>query len=114
MTARSPVVWIMAATFVGVVGLVVWSEREEGRLAEDAVRNVAGEAEVLWLVEAETPGRRTSLWCGAVARPDGLVAVTMLTRLPVPPSVREVAPAWVVQRTPQEDWMLDRCWERVR
>ena len=93
MTARSPVVWIMAATFVGAVGLVVWSEREESRLAEDAVRNVAGGAEVLWVVEARRLDRRRSLWCGAVARPDGLVAVSMRTRLPVPPSVREVAPA---------------------
>ena len=112
--ARRPLVWILAAAFVCVVGLMVWAERQKPRLAEEAVRNVAGEAEMLWVVEARTPGRRSSLWCGAVARPDGLVAVSLRTRLPFPPTVREVAPAWVVERSPEEARMLDKCWERVR
>ena len=103
----------MAVTFVCVVGFMVWAHREEPRLVRGAVRNVAGDAEVLWVVEARTPGRHSSLWCGALAREDGLVAVLIRTRFPVPPTVQEVAPAWVVQRTSQEAWMLDQCRERV-
>lgn len=109
----SPIQWTVL--LIGVAGLgigsVFYGGQQEQRLAEEAVRNVAGDADTLWVVKRSWPGRRTFLWCGAVRRKDGLVAVTVRGgRLPFLQRVTEVAPAWVEHRTPNETRMLEACW----
>lgn len=102
-----------AAVLVIVValglGAFAFERYREPRMAREAVLNVAGATPVSELVKRSWPGRRTSLWCGAVVG-RGLVAVTIRNAgIPGFLWVQEVAPEWVEARSATEDRMLAAC-----
>ena len=91
-------------------GSIFYTDYAEHRLAEEAARNVAGDAAVLAVVEAPWSGPRRTLWCATLERPEGLVAiVTRHGKMPFFEQVVEVAPAWVRLQTSYENRMLQAC-----
>ncbi len=112
--SAKPISWIVAILVaLGIAGgAIFYSPYAEHKLAEEAVANVAGGATMTRMVEASWGGRRSTLWCAIIDRPDGLVAVTTRrSRMPLLEKVTEVAPDWVGLRNHKEHRMLEACRE---
>ena len=112
---KTPAQWVAVLFILGLIaGSALYSPHAERRLAVEAVRNVAGGAELLSIVKAPWGGRRTTLWCAIIQRPDGLVAVvTHHERIAFMEEVGEVAPYWVGLQSPGEYQMLEACREKL-
>lgn len=108
---KEPAQWVAVLFILALIaGSAFYSPHAERRLAEEAVRNVADGAELLSIVKAPREGRRTTLWCAIIQRPDGLVAVvTRHERIAFMEEVTEVAPYWVGLQSPAEYQMLEAC-----
>ena len=112
---KEPAQWVAVLFILGlIVGSALYSPHAERRLAEEAVRNVADGAELLSIVKAPWGGKRTTLWCAIIQRPDGLVAVvTHRERIAFMEEVSEVVPYWAGLQSPAEYQMLEACREKL-
>jgi hypothetical protein len=116
---KKPSLATFAGTALGIVAAALlfkgYSDYRERQIAEQAVRRVAGDAELVWLVDRFTSGRgkhsHRTLWCGRIDRENGDVAVqTVGYSLPLLNRVLKVETAWTAPRVLAEESLLYQCW----